>query len=147
MSQQRVNSPGQRLALVFQEALPVIGCCMGVNERSFILQCREKKINLNFTSQRKSWLLKASSNQTVGMRETHHKLVVPERASAILCLSRNTRGKELLKPGELIPLIAKAEESCRVLPPPSPGRSGASGGRQSNACPAQAKGEGHRQPL
>lgn len=43
MSQQGVNSPGQRLALVFQEALPVIGCCMGVNERSFILQCRKKK--------------------------------------------------------------------------------------------------------
>lgn len=55
--------------------------------------------------------------------------------------------KEQLKLGKLVLLISEAGESCWVLLPPSQGRAEAYRGRQSNACPAQAKGEGNWQPL
>lgn len=85
MSQCRANSPGQRPAPVFQEALPVIGHCTDVNELSFILQCRK---TLHFTSQRNAGLSKPLPTAKLGYlwmlstNEMHHKHLqdlVPEQ--------------------------------------------------------------------
>lgn len=118
VSQRRANSPGQRPAPVFQEALPVIGHCTDVNELSFTLQCRK---TLHFTSQRSAGLSKPLPAAELGYLQMRCTTSI----SRILCWSRNT-----WKSGELMLFIPKAGESCWVLR--SSGRAGTSQGSRRN---------------